>query len=126
AAIYVPKKGQGRDVVPTLERVVAAARLERYQQQLLERLSHTESTFILDNNRQVIPALVRHVQEYLVRLQLCDQTERVRIGVALEEALLNAILHGNLEASSELRQQDEQCYYRLAGRRSPQAPVLPP
>ena len=122
AASYVPKKAQDRDLVPTLERVVAAARLERHQQQLLERLSHTESTFILDNNRQVIPALVKHVQEYLVRMQLCDQTERIRIGVALEEALLNAILHGNLEASSELRQQDEQCYYRLADERSRQPP----
>ena len=122
AASYVPKKGQDRDLVPTLERVVAAARLERHQQQLLERLSHTESTFILDNNRLVIPALVRHVQEHLVRMQLCDQTERIRIGVALEEALLNAILHGNLEASSELRQQDEQRYYRLADERSRQAP----
>jgi anti-sigma regulatory factor (Ser/Thr protein kinase) len=70
----------------------------------------------------VIPALVRHVQEYLVRLQLCDQTERIRIGVALEEALLNAIFHGNLEASSELRQQDEQHYYRLADERSRQPP----
>jgi CheY-like chemotaxis protein len=68
AASYVPKKSQDRDLVPTLEQVVAAAELENYQQQMLERLSHTESTFILDNDRQVIPALVRHVQEYLVRL----------------------------------------------------------
>jgi CheY-like chemotaxis protein/anti-sigma regulatory factor (Ser/Thr protein kinase) len=122
AASYVPKKSQDRDLVPTLEQVVAAAKLERHQQQLLERLSHTESSFVLDNDRQVIPALVRHVQEYLVRLHLCDQTERIRIGVALEEALLNAIFHGNLEASSELRQQDEDHYYRLAEERRRQLP----
>jgi CheY-like chemotaxis protein len=122
AASYVPKKSQHRDLVPTLEQVVAAAKLERHQQQLLERLAHTESSFVLDNDRLVIPVLARHVQEYLVRLQLCDQTERIRIGVALEEALLNAIFHGNLEASSELRQQNETHYYRLAEERRHQPP----
>jgi CheY-like chemotaxis protein/anti-sigma regulatory factor (Ser/Thr protein kinase) len=122
AASYVPKKNQGRDLVPTLEQVVAAAKLERHQQQLLERLSHTESSFILDNDRLVIPALVRHVQEYLLRLELCDPTERIRVGVALEEALLNAIFHGNLETGSELRQQDEDHYYRLADERRRQPP----
>ena len=58
AASYVPMKSQDRDLVPTLEQVVAAAKLERHQQQLLERLSHTESSFVLDNDRLVIPALV--------------------------------------------------------------------
>ena len=122
AASYVPKKTQDRDLVPTLEQVVAVSKMERHQQQLLERLSHTESSFVLDNNRTVIPALIQHVQEYLTRLQLCDQNERIRIGVALEEALLNAILHGNLEASSELRQVDEDNYYRLAEERRRQPP----
>jgi CheY-like chemotaxis protein len=122
AASYVPKKTQDRHLVPTLEQVVAAAKLESRQQQLLEHLSHTESSFILDSDRQIIPALVMHVQEYLTRLQLCDRTERIRIGVALEEALLNAIFHGNLEASSELRQQDEAHYYKLVDERRQQPP----
>jgi CheY-like chemotaxis protein/anti-sigma regulatory factor (Ser/Thr protein kinase) len=122
AASYVPKKNQDRDLVPTLEQVVAAAKLERHQQLLVERLSHTESGYALDNDRQVLPALIRHVQEYLVRLHLCDPTERIRIGVALEEALLNAIFHGNLETSSGLRQQDEGRYYRLAEERRRQPP----
>jgi anti-sigma regulatory factor (Ser/Thr protein kinase) len=37
--------------------------------------------------------------------------------VALEEALANAILHGNLEASSELRQEDENQYHQMADNR---------
>jgi CheY-like chemotaxis protein/anti-sigma regulatory factor (Ser/Thr protein kinase) len=122
AASYVPKKIQEHHLVPTLEQVVAAAKVERRQLQLLEHLVHTESAFILENDRSVIPAIVMHVQEYLTRLRLCDQTERIRIGVALEEALLNAIFHGNLEASSELRQQDEVYYYRLADERRRQPP----
>jgi len=114
AASYVPKKSLDRHLAPTLEQVIAAAKRERRQQQLMERLAHIESSFILDNDPLVIPALVLHVQEYLAQMQFCDQTERIRIAVALEEALANAILHGNLEANSELRQEDEDQYYRLA------------
>jgi len=122
AASYVPKKSQDHDLVPTLEQVVAAAQVERRQQRLLERLSKNESCFILENDRSLVPAVVKHVQEYLVRLQLCDQTERTRIGIALEESLLNAIFHGNLETSSELRQQNEDHYYQLADQRRQQPP----
>jgi CheY-like chemotaxis protein/anti-sigma regulatory factor (Ser/Thr protein kinase) len=122
ASSYVPKKAQDKHLVSTLEQVVAAATMQSRQQQLHARLSCTESSFVLDNDRQVIPALVVHVQEYLARLQLCDPTEQIRLGVALEEALLNAIFHGNLEVSSELRQEDERIYYQLAEERRRQPP----
>lgn len=117
AASYVPKKYQDQHLVPTLEQIVASARESHRQQRLLELLARTESTFVLDNDRLMIPDLIHHVQEYLERLHLCDQTERIRIGVALEEALLNAIYHGNLEASSELRQTNDAQYYQLAEER---------
>ena len=122
ASSYVPKKALDQHLASTLEQVVAAATVHSRQEQLLARLAQTESSFILDNDRQVIPALVMHVQEYLSRLQLCDPTERIRLGVALEEALLNAMFHGNLEVSSELRQLDERDYYRLAEERRRQPP----
>src|SRR5271165_3959108 len=57
AASYVPKKSLDRELVSTLETVLAAAQIERRQQSLLERLSHTESHFVLDNDRTLIPAL---------------------------------------------------------------------
>jgi CheY-like chemotaxis protein/anti-sigma regulatory factor (Ser/Thr protein kinase) len=122
AASYVPKKSLDHDLAPTLEQVMAAAQTERRQQRLLQGLANTESHFVLENDRTLIPALVVLIQEYLVRLGLCDQTDRIRVGVALEEALLNAILHGNLELNSALRQQGDDPYYRLADERRQQSP----
>ena len=122
AASYVPKQSLDRDLASTLEQVLAVSQKERRQQRLLDRLWHTESHFVLDNDPTLIPHLVMHVQEYLVKLQLCDPTEKIRIGVALEEALLNALFHGNLELSSELRQQGDDPYHRLADERRQQAP----
>jgi hypothetical protein len=55
-------------------------------------------------------------------MDLCDSTGRIQMGVVLLEALLNALYHGNLEVSSELRQEDEKRFYALAEERRDKAP----
>ncbi len=122
AASYVPKRALQRELAQTLEQVLTAAQVERRQQQLLERLQSTESYFVLENDRAVVPALVAHVQEYLVRLALCDHNQKIRVCVALEEALVNAIYHGNLEVSSAVHAEGPAAFYQLGETRRQQAP----
>jgi CheY-like chemotaxis protein/anti-sigma regulatory factor (Ser/Thr protein kinase) len=122
AASYVPKKSLERDLASTLEQVVAAAQVEHRHQRLLERLAQAELHFVLDNDRFLVASLVAHLRSYFVRLGLCDETAMTRVCIALEEALLNAIFHGNLELSSDLRQDGEEGYYRLAEERRGIAP----
>jgi CheY-like chemotaxis protein len=122
AASYIPKKNLGADLPPTLERVWSAARVEFLHRRLLARLGQAELHFTLDNDRSLIPPLVAHLQQYLDALELCDATGRIRVGVALEEALLNAMFHGNLEVNSELRQLGDNPYYELADQRRREAP----
>jgi anti-sigma regulatory factor (Ser/Thr protein kinase) len=122
AASYVPKKSLERDLASTLEQVAAAAQVERRHQRLLERLAQAELHFVLGNDRLLAASLVAHLRNYLVRLGLCDETAMTRVCIALEEALLNAIFHGNLELSSDLRQDGEEAYYRLADERRGRAP----
>jgi CheY-like chemotaxis protein len=117
AASYVPKKSLLTDLTETVEQVLAAARTDRQHLKLLECLSRVESMFTLENDRSLVPPLIAYFQEQLTRLHLCDQGSRVRVGVALEEALLNALYHGNLEVSSELRQEGDDAFYRLAEER---------
>ena len=66
--------------------------------------------------------LIGRLQANLRRLNLFDETEQTRIGMALREALANAIEHGNLEASSKLREDDETVYHRLLAERRQQPP----
>ena len=77
---------------------------------------------MLDNDRLLIPALVAHLQQYLLRMGLCDHLGKTRVGVALEETLLNAMYHGNLQVSSVLREDGDEPYYRLANERRQQPP----
>ena len=51
----------------------------------------------------------------------CDETERLRVGVALEEALNNAYYHGNLEISSN-GNHDRKKYMELAHDRCNELP----
>jgi anti-sigma regulatory factor (Ser/Thr protein kinase) len=57
--------------------------------------------FELQNDASLIYPLVDYCQQMVSRMKLCDDTGRIRVGIALEEALLNALYHGNLELSSD-------------------------
>jgi CheY-like chemotaxis protein/anti-sigma regulatory factor (Ser/Thr protein kinase) len=122
AASYVPKKSLARDLAETLEQVLAASRTKQQEHRLLARLDSFETNFTLDNDTGLIPSLVGHLEEDINRLKLCDPGGLVLLGVALHEALTNAILHGNLELSSDLRETDEKEYYRLSAERRGQPP----
>ena len=113
AASYVPKHNLARDLLETVEEVLRLTTAERNEQRLMECLTRTEADFVLDNDPSLIPALVGHVTENLRRLKCCAENERLRVTVALSEALLNAMYHGNLEVDSELRDKDEKTYREL-------------
>lgn len=122
AASYVPKARMARELLPTAEMVLATARAERHHARLLGSVTHNEWTFVLDNDPSLVPAAVDHVQQHITRMELFDETDRIRIGVALEEALLNALYHGNLELSNDLRESDEAAYYAQANQRRREQP----
>jgi CheY-like chemotaxis protein/anti-sigma regulatory factor (Ser/Thr protein kinase) len=122
AASYVPKGNLARDLCETIESVLAVARVDQNQQRLLECLTHAESHFLLDNDPSLIPPLIGYLQNNLARMKLCDEIGRIRVSVALQEALINAIHHGNLEVASELREKDDKAYQGLLEERRKQKP----
>ncbi len=122
AASYVSKHNLERDLIETLDRVLANAKVDRRRKSLLECVSDLDCHFVLENDPALVPILVAHLQEYAVRMKLCDSNGRIRLGVALEEALLNGLYHGNLELSSKLRQDGGDAYQRTAEERRNKAP----
>lgn len=101
AAGYVPKSNLARDLLDTVENVLATVRADRRHEKLLECQTRIDTAFVLDNDPSLIPPLVDLVQRYISRMKLCDDTGRIRVGIALEEALLNALYHGNLDLKTE-------------------------
>ena len=122
AASYVPKKYLDRDILPTLRQVLGISRTERDQGRVLACLTRSEFKFRIGNDPSLLPHLIGHLRDHLAGVAGCDETELIRVGMALNEALLNAIYHGNLEVSSDLRQDDERVFLRLVERRRSEAP----
>jgi CheY-like chemotaxis protein len=122
AASYVPKKSLAGELAETLDQVQIAAKAGRQHQQLLDSLSELEAQFVLESDPALVPGLVGYLQDQFTRMKLCDQTSRIRIGIALEEALLNGIYHGNLEVSSELRENGDGAFHEAARERRLQSP----
>jgi CheY-like chemotaxis protein/anti-sigma regulatory factor (Ser/Thr protein kinase) len=122
AASYVPKKSLPRDIVATLDQVLAAAQAGQQEQQLFEYLNALELRFDLENDVTLVPPLIAHLQEHITRFKLFDQNARIRVGIALEEAISNAIHHGNLELSSDLREDGSDTYEHLAQERRHRPP----
>ncbi len=112
AASYVPKRDLARDLVPTTQKVLDMARTTRNQQQVLDCLIETEFRFLLSNDPHRVQPLINHLQDHLMMMNLVDKAGLIRVGTALHEGLINAMEHGNLELSSELRESENPSDYR--------------
>lgn len=122
AASYVPKRELTIDLLDTVETVLDAAQGKRGRERLMEFLTRTESHFILENDPALIPPLVNYLKENLFRMCGSDDTGLVRVTMALREAVLNAMEHGNLDLDSKLREEDEVSYHRVGQERRQQKP----
>lgn len=102
AASYVPKAKRSERLVETVQRVLARTQVNRIQVgKLSQCFGILDATFCLDNDPECIPPVVDYVQQMISGLKLSDETERIRACVALEEALVNAMCHGNLELTTD-------------------------
>lgn len=101
AAGYVPKS-QIADMLPSTARdVLAVSRGKRTHERLIESITASRIELALASDPVLIDAVVDLVRRLLNRAGICGPTERVRVAVALEQALQNALYHGNLELTEE-------------------------
>lgn len=125
AASYVPKKHLQSHLVDTVEQVMTLAQAQTNAQRIVETVGRLETEFVLENDIGLVAPLVAHLEESLSRMKLCEPSGLILIGVALHEAITNAIFHGNLELSSALKEQSEKSYYDLANKRRGEDPYAP-
>jgi len=101
ASSYVPKTALAQDLLPTVFNVLAVARANLSNERMMASLTGTQMTFTLKNDYRLIGPLVQLVRRTMAEMAMYDEAGRVQVGVALEEALLTALYHGNLELTAE-------------------------
>ncbi|MDB5338992.1 MAG: Sigma-54 dependent transcriptional regulator [Planctomycetaceae bacterium] len=88
----------------------------------MDAWDRTTAEFILDNNSSTVTALVSYVRETLQLLKFSDQSTIIRTCVAITEALDNALYHGNLELSSDLRKESGEAWEAAVAERRQLSP----
>lgn len=119
---YVPKRSLATDLVEISRRVLAATREEQSVSQLMRRLTTRHEVFTLETDLDLLMSMCRYLQQTLTECWGLEKIERLRLGTALEEALLNAYYHGNLEVSSALKLTNHHDFYAMANSRLTQEP----
>lgn len=123
AANYTPKNCLHKDLARTVGKVLElSARVQTSDPSESENESDCQLAFVLENDLGLIGPLIEHLQNKMPRW---SEPDRLQIGMALDEALVNAMHHGNLEVESELRDagnHDEDLYYEKVRERQAQEP----
>jgi CheY-like chemotaxis protein len=122
AASYVPKRLLAALLMDTVAHVLDASQEARSEFRLMDCLTHSEAHFRLKNDASMIGPLVNYLHRTIRLVGSCDADCGIRVCVALEEAINNALFHGNLEINSSLRTGDCDLYRQTVAQRLHTAP----
>lgn len=122
ASSYVTKRMLAQDLVDTVRGVLAVSGRTQSHTRLLGSMTDSDCAFELENDCALFAPLIAYLQDAATQVGICDDRDSTRIGVALEEALANALYRGNLEVGSELRATDDNAYHALVRERQGQEP----
>ena len=122
AAYYVPKNVRPEALRDAIEKMILSVRDRQRQADAMESVCSHRQEFRIGNDRRLIPILWSHIQGGLVSLGFLEPQTIVRTGVAFQEAVMNAIVHGNLELSSNPRDDSPALFEQTVVERSGQLP----
>ncbi|QDT38261.1 ATP-binding response regulator [Stratiformator vulcanicus] len=122
AASYVPKRNLAQRLRSTARQVLSAAAEDRDHSRLSDRLIRQDLVYELESDLGLVAAAVRSVRSLFARSPFIEDKTKLRLSVAFEEALLNAMYHGNLEVDSKLKESDHQAFHDLARQRCNETP----
>lgn len=119
---YVPKFHLQDELVSTVERVAKATARFRIEKALLCSVVEHKITLSIPSQRSRITPTIEYLEKLMAGMGVVTGSSSSLLCMALEEALSNAVIHGNLEVSSELRTRDDDAYGKLIEERSHTAP----
>lgn len=102
AAGYVAKESLAEKLIDTLDDVLEHVEQDQSSRRLISRLVESQFFFELDNDPDLVQPLVEMVQQMLGGLGVCHTVDCMRVGVALREVALAAMICGNLDMPPKL------------------------
>lgn len=122
AANYIVKKMIVLELPGMIEKVMHAVSSCKRGSLLLQHLNEASFRFVLPTESGLVREVIPFVQEAARKYGGLKKTELTLVGIAIEEAVSNAMIHGNLEVSSALRESNCDAYERLIEQRMKEKP----
>ncbi len=123
AASYVPKRDLARALVPTIRQVLSLIHGNLEIRSVLPYTTAIHLDLRLENDESLVPGVIARLEQATRELDLFDESEWMQVAMALGESLLNGMVHGNLEVSSDLREVDNgKAYFDLIAKRRQEQP----
>ena len=121
ATSFSPKSSRPNDLVRTIRHVIEMARHMQYTHDENFMPQPEQVAFVLENDLSLIGPLIERLQK---SLPSWSDRDRLQVGMAMDEALVNAMHHGNLEVCSSLRnvESGDDAYYEQVQRRKNESP----
>ena len=119
ATSFSPRARLGQDLVSTIRHVWDVSQHMTYTHDTTKLPAPQQAAFVLENDLNLIGPLIEHMQNSLADW---SESDRLQIGMAMDEALVNAMHHGNLEVDSKLRDENYDQYYQAVRDRNCQHP----
>ena len=123
ASSYVPKNNLTTSLVPIVRQVLSHTQQAMAQREVAKYVQQMQLKLRIGNDESLVPSIIGRLEQIACELDFCDEMLWMQIAMALDEALINAIFHGNLAVSSELRQVDDgKPFFDLIHQRKQQEP----
>ena len=106
-ASYVPRRRLQTTFLETVRQVLNVRQATANPTVIEQCLDRLKITLRLPNQESLVPSVIATMEQTCAKLDLFDEMIWTQVAMALDEAVLNAIIHGNLEVSSELREQGD-------------------
>jgi CheY-like chemotaxis protein len=122
ASSYVPKDQLKDELGETIREVLEVAEANQKQSAVLNSLCSRVAHYEVTSDPSLFNHLVSNLVDSLQIIGFGTEADRTQIGIALMEALSNALIHGNLELGSDLRKSDRDRFEELLFSRSHEEP----
>ncbi|MDP8242990.1 MAG: response regulator [Candidatus Hinthialibacter antarcticus] len=103
ASNFLMKPQEIKLVHKVASKVLRVRLKERLEQQIYEYFHSETQTYQIPNILKFTFPLIDLVTDKLIRVGICSNHDLTNIRLALDEALINAIIHGNLEIPSTMK-----------------------
>ncbi|MCG6156615.1 ATP-binding protein [Rubinisphaera margarita] len=122
AICFVPKSAPDLVLSDVIHRILRVCGYGVSQESIFKDCLQCHFVFRIDNDTSIVANYVSQLREIISVMTNASTRDRIRVAVATEEALLNAIIHGNLEVDSALRNGDGTKFVKRMKERQAQAP----